>query len=329
MTDKNQPSPKKNDFGFNGIVGRDQALQQVFLRLKKVIPTHATVLILGESGTGKELIAEAIHESSYRGKNPFVKVNCAVLNDSLIESELFGHEEGSFTNASTLRKGRFELAHTGSIFLDEVGELSLRAQAKLLRVLQERELERVGGSETIKIDIRTIAATNQPLEALVKQDKFRRDLYYRLNMFQIVLPALRDRKEDILLLADHFLEQFTLEYNKPFKGFDKSAKDWLTSQLWPGNVRELKNTILSAAILCDTDLITESDLAQTHTDPLNEPAPKITITPPFLSEEDLLREYAQLVYRKSDFNKTKTAQILNVSFKTLQARLGASAKEHH
>jgi Nif-specific regulatory protein len=236
------------------IIGTGNAMRQVWEMLGQVAPADATVLITGESGTGKELVAAELHRLSRRAGQAFVKVNCAALPESIIESELFGHEKGSFTGASSQRKGRFELAHRGTIFLDEIGELSPHIQAKLLRVLQERELERVGGTGVIKVDVRLIAATNRNLEEDVKAGRFRDDLYYRLNVFPLRIPPLRERKGDIMLLADHFTEKYAEKNNKLIKRISSPAIDLLASYSWPGNVRELENCIERAVIL-STDMV--------------------------------------------------------------------------
>src|SRR5690606_31811282 len=226
-------------------------------------PSATTVLIRGESGTGKELVAEAIHEASDRKGKPFVKVNCAALPESILESELFGHERGAFTGAITTRKGRFELAEGGTIFLDEVGDFSPATQVKLLRVLQEREFERLGGSKTIPADIRVLAATNRDLEALTKAGLFREDLYYRLNVFEITMPPLRERRSDILLLANHFVEKYSRQNGKSVRRISTPAIDMLRAYRWPGNVRELDNCIERAVLLTSDDVIRAHQLPPT------------------------------------------------------------------
>jgi Nif-specific regulatory protein len=242
--------------------------------LSQVAPSDATVLITGESGTGKELIAAEVHRLSKRAAAPFVKINCAALPESIIESELFGHEKGAFTGAIRERKGRFELADRGTIFLDEAGELSPQIQVKLLRVLQERELERVGGSGAIKVDVRLIAATNRNLEEEVKAGRFREDLYYRLNVFPLHMPPLRERKSDIVLLADYFAEKYAGKNGKLIKRISTPALDLLTSYTWPGNVRELENCMERAVILSTDTVIHSYNLppslqsaASTNTEP--------------------------------------------------------------
>ncbi len=243
------PGPLSGD-----IIGTSDAMRAAFELVAQVAPSDATVLVLGESGTGKELVAGDIHRRSKRAAGPFVKVNCAALPESIIESELFGHDKGAFTGAVGQRKGRFELAHGGTIFLDEIGELSPQVQVKLLRVLQEREIERVGGVSTIKVDVRVIAATNRKLEDELKDGRFREDLYYRLNVFPIRMPPLRERKSDIVLLADHFTEKYAAKNGKLIKRISSPAIDLLTSYHWPGNVRELENCIERAVIL-STDMV--------------------------------------------------------------------------
>ncbi|MDR2403123.1 MAG: sigma 54-interacting transcriptional regulator [Spirochaetaceae bacterium] len=241
----------------SAIIGTDSAMRQVYAMILQVAPSDATVLITGESGTGKELVAAELHRLSKRVGNPLVKINCAALPESIIESELFGHERGAFTGAVNQRKGRFEMAQRGTLFLDEIGELSPQVQVKILRVLQERELERVGGSATIKVDVRLIAATNRNLEEEVKAGRFRGDLYYRLNVFPLHIPPLRERKSDIVLLADHFTEKYADKNGKHIKRISTPAIDLLTSYSWPGNVRELENCIERAVIL-SSDMVIHS-----------------------------------------------------------------------
>ncbi|MBF0227037.1 MAG: sigma 54-interacting transcriptional regulator [Desulfobacterales bacterium] len=242
-------------YQITNIIGNSNKMREVFQMISQVSKTNATVLIRGESGTGKELAANSIHYNSHRCNNPFIKVNCAAIPSNLIESEFFGHEKGSFTGAINQKKGKFELANKGTIFLDEIGFISLDIQSKLLRIIQEREFERVGGNTTIKIDVRIIAATNKDLEKAVEEDNFRGDLYYRLNVFPIFLPPLREKKTDILLLADFFLEKYSKENRKEIKRFSTPAIDMLMSYHWPGNVRELENVIERAIILCENGVI--------------------------------------------------------------------------
>jgi Nif-specific regulatory protein len=230
-------------------------MREVFQMISQVSKSNATVLIRGESGTGKELAANSIHYNSLRNQNAFVKVNCAALPSNLIESELFGHEKGAFTGAIKQKHGKFEMAHNGTIFLDEIGSIGLDVQASLLRVLQEKEFERVGGHRTLKTDVRVIAATNKNLEDAVEDGSFRGDLYYRLNVFPIYMPPLRERKTDILLLADFFLEKYAKENHKDIRRFSTPAIDMLMNYHWPGNVRELENCIERAVLLCEEGVI--------------------------------------------------------------------------
>jgi len=242
-------------FGPQSIIGKSRPMLDVYTLIDKVSKTNATVLILGESGVGKERVAQAIHYYSHLAANPCIKVNCAALPENLIESELFGHEKGAFTGATAMRKGRFEMAEGGTLFLDEIGELSPALQTKLLRVLQEKEYERVGGSATLKANVRVIAATNRDLETQVREGKFREDLFYRLNIFPITVPPLRERKVDIALLADYFVEKYSREIGKPVKAVSDSAYQLLKHHNWPGNVRELENCIERAIILTTDGII--------------------------------------------------------------------------
>ena len=245
----------KEKYDFSKLIGNSSAMRQVYDQMTQVARSNATVLLRGESGTGKELIANAIHYNSLRSKRPFIKVNCAALPETLIESELFGYEQGSIDGAAKRKKGRFETAEGGTIFLDEIGDLPPQTQVKLLRVLQEREFERFGGTETIKTNIRLITATNKNLEDVIAQGTFREDLFYRLNVFTIFLPPLRDRKSDILLLVEHFLEKYCSEHNKHILRISTPAIDMLTAYHFPGNVRELENAIERAVLVCDSNVI--------------------------------------------------------------------------
>jgi Nif-specific regulatory protein len=242
-------------YDFSHIIGNSGPMRQVYEQITQVAATNTTVLIRGESGTGKELIAHAIHYNSPRSGKPFVKVSCAALPDSLIESELFGYEKGAFTGADTRKKGRFELADGGTLFLDEIGDLPLSTQVKLLRVLQERQFERLGGTESVKVNVRLIAATNKDLEKAIAAGAFREDLHYRLNVFTICVPALRERRPDILLLADHFLEKYAIEHHKAIKRISTAAIDMLTAYHWPGNVRELENILERAVLVCEGNVV--------------------------------------------------------------------------
>jgi Nif-specific regulatory protein len=245
------------------ILGNSSVMRDVYALIHKVAATHATVLILGESGVGKELVTDAIHHLSERKDQPLVKFNCAALPESIIENELFGHEAGAFTGAATARPGRFEIADNGTVFLDEIGEISPLVQTKLLRVLQEREIERLGGNRPRKINVRIIAATNKNLEELIRQGRFREDLYYRLNVFPIPVPPLRERKTDIPLLTDYFIEKYSKRLNVPVKRISTPAIDMFMSYHWPGNVRELQNCIERAVLLCEDGVIRSTHLPPT------------------------------------------------------------------
>jgi Nif-specific regulatory protein len=245
----------KEKYDFSQIIGNSGPMRHIYDQVSQVARSNATVLLRGESGTGKEMIAHSIHYNSLRSKQPFVKVNCAALPETLIESELFGYERGAFTGAERLKKGRFEMASGGTIFLDEIGDLPPQTQIKLLRVIQEREFERLGGTETIKVNVRLITATNKNLEEAIANGTFREDLFYRLNVFTIFLPPLRERKSDILLLAEHFLAKFEREHGKEIKRISTPAIDMLASYHFPGNVRELENVIERAVLVCDEQVI--------------------------------------------------------------------------
>jgi two-component system NtrC family response regulator len=247
-------------YGFASIVGKNARMQEIYQLIEKVAPTPASVLITGESGTGKELVARAIHINSPKEKSPFISVNCAALPETLLESELFGHERGAFTGATSMRKGRFELADGGTLFLDEIGDIPLPLQAKLLRVLQERSFERVGGTHPINVDVRIITATNRELKDEVDEGRFREDLYYRLNVLHIHLPPLRERVDDIPMLTDHFINKFAKMLNKPDLRISGEALRFLVGLPWEGNVRELENTIERAAILCSGNVIKTEDV---------------------------------------------------------------------
>ena len=262
----------KDKFRTSNIIGNSNLMQNTLNLIEKVAPADATVLIRGESGVGKELFAHAIHYNSPRADKSFIKVNCSALPETLIESELFGHEKGAFTGADKLRKGRFELAHEGTIFLDEIGDLPLVTQVKILRILQEKEFERLGGSETIQVNVRVVTATNRDLEDLISKGQFREDLYYRLNVFPIFIPPLRERRSDITLLADYFVSKFNKKNNKNIKRISTSAIDMLMSYHWPGNVRELENCLERASILCNEDVIYGYHLPPTLQTP-NEQSP--------------------------------------------------------
>ncbi len=260
--DEAEQRSQRAAFEYSNMIGASAAMRQVYEQVGQVARTNATALIRGESGTGKELVAHAIHNNSMRARQPFVRVNCAALPETLFESELFGHERGAFTGAHARRKGRFELAQGGTLFLDEIGELSPTTQAKLLRVLQSREFERLGGSETLRTDVRIVAATNKDMERAVSAGTFREDLYYRLNVFTIALPALRDRRADIPALAEYFLTKFAGEHRRKIARVSSGALEVLGQYAWPGNVRELENVIERAVVVCDGFVIQEHHLPE-------------------------------------------------------------------
>jgi Nif-specific regulatory protein len=313
-------------FSFDRIIGRSPAIRDVLAKSAKVAPTEATVLLTGESGTGKELIARAIHHASPRAAGPFLAINCAALPDTLLESELFGHERGAFTGADRQKPGRFELAAGGTLFLDEVGELSPGVQAKLLRVLQEREFQRVGGTATLKADVRLVAATNRNLLREVESGRFREDLYYRLNVFTIHLPALRDRGDDVLLLAEHFVQTLGTRMAKADLGLSRDARDALLAYTWPGNIRELQNAIERALILSDGGLLTAAHFGLgPRTSPARIPAPAAPSTaPPSLSDHsipDLERRMIAEALKRAKGNKSRAANLLSLTRSQLYTRL--------
>ena len=304
------------------LIGSSRAIGAVLDTVRTVAPTDATVLIRGESGTGKELVASAIHQLSRRAANPFIRVNCAAIPETLLESELFGHERGSFTGAVAQRKGRFETAHRGTIFLDEISEMSPALQAKLLRVLQEREFQRVGGTETLTVDVRVLASTNRNLEKAVRDGDFREDLYYRINVVPIILPPLRERSEDIPLLASHFLERFSARNHKVFKGFTPAAQQKLLGYHWPGNVRELENAVERAVVMAQGDAIGAEDIAL-NPDISREGHDDIAakLVAPGFSIEDFERKLLEASLRKTGGNQSRAAELLGLTRRTLQYRM--------
>ncbi|MGQ9618705.1 MAG: sigma-54-dependent transcriptional regulator [Candidatus Aminicenantia bacterium] len=301
-------------FSFHNIIGKSPKIQRVFELIETVSKANTTVLIQGETGTGKELVAKAIHYASDRKNNPFVIVSCANIPESLLESELFGHEKGSFTGAIATKKGKFEIAHKGTLFLDEVGELPFQLQAHLLRVLQEKEFTRIGGNEVIKVDVRVVSATNRNLWTEVREGRFREDLFYRLNVITIEIPSLRERREDIMLLANHFLKKYSEENKKEIKGFTKRTTDFLMSYEWPGNVRELENFIEHAVVVCPKDLIDFEDL------PLYS-VKRYSYGNSLKSLKDVEREHIENVLRETEWNMSKTASILGISRVTLYYKI--------
>jgi Nif-specific regulatory protein len=296
-------------YDFSRIVGNSNPMRQVYQQVTQVARTNTTVLLRGESGTGKEMIAQAIHYNSLRAGKPFVKVSCAALPETLIESELFGYEKGAFTGAQARKKGRFDLADGGTLFLDEIGDLDLSTQVKLLRVLQEREFERLGGTDTIKVNVRLIVATNKDLEQAITRGQFREDLYYRLNVFAIYMPPLRERKPDVLLLAEHFVEKFEREHNKSIKRISTPAIDMLTTYHWPGNVRELENVIERAVLICESNVIHGHHLPPTlQTAEGSDTVNRTSLTAAIEAYE---RDLIQDALKSARGNRAKAAKLLD------------------
>lgn len=309
--------------GLGGIIGNGPKMQEVYHFIEQVAPTDAKVLILGESGTGKELVAKAIHFCSQRKSGPFVKVNCAALPETLLESELFGHEKGSFTGAINRKLGRFELAHRGTLFLDEIGEINQATQVKLLRVLQEQEFERVGGTSTIKVDVRVVAATNKNLEKEVAEGRFRDDLYYRLNVVSLCLPPLRERKEDILLLVEHFLQKFNNSMGKKIKELSPETWQLLKNYHWPGNVRELENAVERAVVLSSSSTILPNSLPQSigRNNIEQEQKNLDGLDLKLNSLKEVEKQLIKKTLEETDGNRAKAAKILGISLRTLQYKL--------
>jgi two-component system response regulator AtoC len=297
-------------YRFENIIAKSSKMQRVIEIIKVVAKSNATVLITGESGTGKELVARAIHSQSHRRNKPFVAVSCAALPESLLESELFGHEKGSFTGAYAQKKGKFEFANGGTLFLDEVGEMSANIQVHLLRVLEEKEFTRVGGNEPIKVDVRVVSATNKDLRKAIERQEFREDLYYRLNVVNIELPPLRERKEDVPLLAEHFLHKFAAENQKEITGFSPEAIELVLDYDWPGNVRELENAIERAVILAKDSIITVDSLPQENLSPAFSAGPKESL-------KEVEKGHIQNVLRETGENYSEAARILGISRMTL------------
>ncbi|MDR1856687.1 MAG: sigma-54 dependent transcriptional regulator [Desulfovibrio sp.] len=312
-------------YGVHKIVGRSQPMRDVLAMVDRAAPSRSTVLITGESGTGKELVAKAIHYASPRKDKPFVSVNCMVLNTGVLESELFGHEKGSFTGAVALRRGRFEQADGGTLFLDEVGELTPDLQVKLLRVLQERRFERVGGGEPIEVDIRVVAASNKDLTALVEKGEFRDDLYYRLNVVQIPLPPLRERREDIPLLVAHFVEKIIKDNAMSPKTFSTKALNYLSGYEWPGNIRQLENVVESCMVLVQGDQIGLDDLPPEIRAEDDQFKSAVDLLPVQLDLADTLEKIESALIRRamarSDFVQVKAAECLGISKSLLQYKL--------
>jgi len=300
------------------MIGKSDSLNRVRQMISKAAPARASVLITGESGVGKELVAHAVHEQSDRAKGPFVVVHCAALSETLIESELFGYEKGAFTGAENIHKGRFELADGGTIFLDEIGEVNLATQVKLLRVLQEHKFERVGGEKSIEVDVRVVAATNRNLEDEVKAGRFREDLFYRLNVVRIEMPSLRERMDDIPLLMHAFLREFNIENKKNIKGFDKASKSAMIKYSWPGNIRELKNAVESAVVMCTGDEIKMEDLPRSLRSQGEE---KVITIPVGITMDEAEKIIIQENLAANKGNKSRTADILGIGRKTLHRKL--------
>jgi two-component system response regulator HydG len=307
-------------FDKRSLIGRSRAMTNLLETVAQVAPSEATVLITGESGTGKEMIAGAVHFNSPRKEGPFVKINCAAITETLLESELFGHEKGSFTGADRRKEGKFRQADGGTLFLDEVSEMSLAMQVKLLRVLQEREITRVGGSEVVKVDVRLIAATNRDLVAEIQSGRFREDLYYRLNVVTLRVPPLRERREDIPLLAQHFLEVFSARNRKTVKGFTPQAMDRLLKYDWPGNIRELMNTVERAVVLSRSEYLDEVDLSPVTKEtaagaaPAGEPSETLPL-------EEVERTTILKTLEQTGGNKSEAARRLGITRRTLHQKL--------
>ncbi|HUZ17901.1 MAG TPA: sigma-54 dependent transcriptional regulator [Spirochaetia bacterium] len=303
---------------FAKIIGKSPEMKRVLDVVEQVAPTRASVLITGESGVGKELIADAIHNLSDRKDHPFIKVHCAALTETLLESELFGHERGAFTGAIATKRGRFELANTGTILLDEIGEISPAVQIKILRVLQDKRFERVGGEETREVDVRIVSATNRDLKTEIQNGNFREDLYYRLNVVNIHVPPLRDRKDDIALLVAAFLKEFSEENGKEITGIDPKAKSALYGYSWPGNIRELRNCIESAVVMCKGNAITTMDLPPSIANESDGSYIKITLGTTLADAE---RQIIQGTLNNEKGNKSRTAEVLGIGRKTLHRKI--------
>jgi len=327
----NTTGQSKNGDGFNDIIGQSDKMQEVFRLIEKVADSDSTIIVYGESGTGKELVSRAIHQNSYRGNKPFVPINCGAIPENLLESELFGHVRGAFTGAMSLKRGKFELADGGTIFLDEIGDMSAELQVKILRVLEEREFDRVGGSKTIKVDVRIIAATHRDIEEAVEKGTFREDLFYRLNVIPITLPPLRERRSDIALLFSHFLEKFNQKKRKKLEKVSEDALKIIMEYTWPGNVRELKNIVERLVTLKDDGEITPWDLPEKmrrkngHASPL----PRIEISDDGICFNTAVSEFEKTLIlqslEKTKWVKNKAAQLLHLNRTTLVEKI----KKHH
>lgn len=326
-------------YGFPRIVGESAAIKSVSQQLQRVAPTGATVLLLGESGTGKELFARALHHLSNRREQPFIALNCAAIPEGLVENELFGHERGAFTGAGNRKAGKIEMAQRGTLFLDEIGELPLASQAKLLRVLEERRFERVGGTQSIDVDVRIVVATNRDLSERIREKQFREDLYFRISSVPLTVPALREREDDVFLIADHFLEKFGREFAKGPLSLSPDSRQRIRSYPWPGNVRELQNALERAAILADGTTITP-DLLPSVAQPIRAESAPSNLVPESFSWEGSLEEVtsrAQLhvekvllenALRECRWNKTRAAEKLGIAPKTLLNKMRATGLEN-
>lgn len=321
LKSENQELKKQLAQRHSFVGGQSDGFQKLDHLMDEVSPSNATVLILGESGVGKEVLARNIHLRSLRSTGPFVKINCAALPDSLIESELFGYEKGSFTGALKTKKGKFEMAHKGTLLLDEIGEMPLAAQAKLLRVLQEREVTRIGGDEEISVDVRVICTTNRNLEEEVKEGRFREDLYYRLNVIPVEIPPLRERGADLPNLVQHFIDKFNNEYNYSVSGIESNALDWILNQEWPGNIRQLENTIERSMVFSKTGLISLDKLgAKTQVTNPAQGSDADTIKPGMTiaqMEQNLILKTLE----HCEWNKAQAAEMLDISIRTLRNKL--------
>ena len=303
---------------FSRIIGKSAEMKRIIEVVKQVAPTRASVLITGESGVGKEVIADALHYASPRKDNSLIKVHCAALTETLLESELFGHEKGAFTGAVGRKRGRFELAHLGTLLLDEIGEINQNVQIKILRVLEERAFERVGGEETIEVDVRIIAATNKDLKQEIAKGNFREDLFYRLNVVNIHIPPLRERKKDIPLLVSTFIKELAAENRKEIEGLDPKASMTLYNYSWPGNIRELKNCIESAVVMCRSSILNQDDLPTYIRDANDEDYIKLTST---ASLADAEKEVIAFTLNRMGGNKSRTAETLGIGRNTLHRKI--------
>ena len=314
---------QRSAVGFSGIVGESPPMKEIFKMIEKIAPSNATILVYGETGTGKELIAEAIHRNSARQDQPFVKTNCAALHESLLESELFGHEKGAFTGADKQRIGRFELASGGTLFLDEIANMSASTQAKVLRVMQEMEFERLGGTRTIKVDVRVVAATNKNLAEAIEKKEFREDLFYRLNVVNISVPPLRDRKEDIVPLTKHFIDIFARELKKNIRDISAPAINLLQRHTWPGNIRELENTIERAVLMAEGKQVEASDLAISAGWDSREQAglKGLKLPPTGISLDDLEKQAIMEALRMNNWVQKDAAAFLGISSRVINYKV--------